>query len=29
MRKNYKELPNKSDEAGPYKPVNGKLFNIH
>lgn len=29
MRKNYKGLPKKSDEAGTYKPVNVKLFNIH
>lgn len=29
MRKNYKGLPQKSDEAGTYKLVNVKLFNIH
>ena len=29
MRKNHKGLPKKSDEAGTYKPLNVKLFNIH
>ena len=29
MRKNHKGLPKKSDEAGTYKLVNVKLFNIH
>lgn len=29
MRKNHKGLPKKSDEAGTYKPLNVKLFNIN
>ena len=29
MRKNYKGLPKKSNEAGPYKPLNVKLFDIY
>ena len=29
MTENYKGLPQKSDEAGTYKPLNVKLFDIY